>query len=135
MKSKNETRQISVLLVDNDQDVLEVTKACLDLQGGLAFVTAMSSDEAFAKMELEEIEPDVIVCGLPITTADCFEFLRILKHNSFTTPFIVFSLEDEKELIVRAFELGADGFVGKLGDPEVVYSNLKRCIESVARIK
>jgi DNA-binding NarL/FixJ family response regulator len=134
MKSKTEKRQISVLLVENDQCALGVTKECLDLQGNLAIVTVKSSDEAFAKMEQEKFEPDVIVCSLSINNADCFEFLKILRHNGFTTPFIVFSLDVKNELIIRAFELGADGFIGKWGNPEVVYSDLKRCIESVARV-
>jgi DNA-binding NarL/FixJ family response regulator len=131
MQNKNKKRHINVLWVDNDKSLLCISKKCLEIQGGLNIETATSSDEALAKIENDTIKPDVIVCGLPISTSDCLDFLKILRHNGNTTPFIVFSMDVEKELIIRALELGANGFIGRYGDPEVIYQNLKKRIEDL----
>jgi len=41
----------------------------------------------------------------------------------------VFTVAEDKETALRAFKLGANAFVGKYGDPEIVFSTLQRCIE------
>ena len=128
---KKSQKEIRVLLVESRKDLLETVKACLDLQGGLDIETAISSDAALAKIEARKVQPDVIVCGLPISDADCLEFLRVLRHDGYNILFIVFSFEFENELVVKSFQLGADGFVRRDGDPEKVYSNLRRCIDSL----
>ncbi len=60
---------------------------------------------------------------------DGLEFLKALRESGNNVPFIVFTVTEDKETALKAFNLGANGFVGKSGDPEVVFSTLKRCID------
>ena len=122
-------RKISVLLVDYDKISLEITKECLNLQADIHIETATSNDEALEKME--KLKPDVIVCDLQSCLPSGCELLKSLRDKGNKTPFIIFTFGVEKELPVRVYQLGADGFVEKFGNPEVVYQNLKRCIMSV----
>ena len=122
---------IQVLLVDDDDMFLKSAKQCLEQQGGLSIETALSSDEAVEKMEKKNT--DVIVCNIQMHVTNGFEFLKTLRDNGNTIPFVVFTITDKKELAIQALHLGANGFVGKYGDPSVVYQELKRCIESVTR--
>jgi DNA-binding NarL/FixJ family response regulator len=125
--------QKKVLMVDDDRNYLEMAKTCLNLQGGLDIETALSCNDAFAKMA--EIKPDVIVSDFHMPVTNGFEFLKKLRDKGDSTPFIVFSMDEEKGIAVKAHQLGANGFIGKGGDPAVVFSKLKNCIESVARIE
>ena len=62
-----------------------------------------------------------ITCGL--------EFLKTLRQNNNNTPFILFTVSEDKQEALNAFSLGANGFIGKTGDTKTTYSTLKRCIE------
>jgi len=127
----NEKGKIKVLLVCYDPTTIQPETRCLQLQAGLYIETASSNEEALVK--LEKTKPDVIVCdftGFRVSAqADGSKLVRTLRSKGDTTPFIVFSYEeDETELIAELRELGAVGFVEKSGDPSTVFSNLKSCI-------
>ena len=132
MQKPNEKRnQIAVLMVDDDPDFLSSAKKCLSLEGDFDIEIALSSEEALEKMAKKK--PDVIVCDIQMPITNGFEFLKNLRDSSSSIPFIVFTVTDEKEVALQAFRLGANGFIGKYGDPSVVYSRLKNCIESVTK--
>ena len=130
---KSAKTDINILLVDDDSDFLESAKGCLELEGNYDIETALSSSEALEKMEKKT--PDVIVCDIQMPVTNGFEFLKMLRDNGNSTPFIVFTMTDKKELALQAFHLGANGFIGKYGDPSLVYSHLKKCIESVTELR
>ena len=129
MQNTNERKQVTVLLVDDDEDFLTSAKECLNLEGNFDIETALSSDEALKKMLNKK--PDVIVCDIQMPMINGFQFLKMLRDSGNSIPFIVFTMTDKKEVAVQAFHLGANGFIGKYGDPTLVYPQLKKCIESV----
>jgi len=73
--------------------------------------------------------PDAIVCDIQMPITDGLEFLKTLRENGNNVPFIVFTVTEDKQKALKAFNLGANGFVGKSGDPKTVFSTLQRCIE------
>ena len=101
------------------------------LQGNLDVETAFSSYEAFKKME--KTKPDVIVSSFQMRGENPCFFLRDLRDKCNAPPFIGLIADDENDLAHKASHLGANGFVKKFGDPEVVFSALKNRIVSVAR--
>jgi CheY-like chemotaxis protein len=127
MQTQNKRDRITVLFVDDNAEFLKSAKQCLLLHGSYEIETALSVDEALKKME--KSKPDAIICDLQMPITDGFEFLKTLRENDDNTPFIVFTIAEEKEKALRAFRLGANGFVGKSGDPEVVFSTLQKCID------
>ena len=124
--SKNK-KQIKVLFVDDDKEFLKSAKQCLKMQGNYTIEAAFSVDEALEKMKKNK--PDAIVCDIQMPFTDGFEFLKALRDSEYDVPFIVFTVAEDKETALRAFNLGANGFVGKSGDPEVVFSTLQKCID------
>ena len=127
MQPSNKKEQTKVLLVDDDVEFMKSAKQCLQLQGNYNIETAFSVDEALDKMTQKEA--DVIVCDIQMPVTDGFEFLKTLRESGNKVPFIVFTVTENKETALKAFSLGANGFVGKYGDPEIVFSTLQRCIE------
>ena len=127
MQSSNKREPIKVLFVDDDEEFLKSAKQCLKLQGNFDIESAFSVDEAMEKMKKKK--PDAIVCDIQMPLTDGFEFLKALRESGNNVPFIVFTVTEDKETALKAFNLGANGFVGKSGDPEVVFSTLQRCIE------
>jgi len=127
MQTSNKKEQTKVLFVDDDAEFLKSAKQCLKLQGNFDIESAFSVDEAMEKMTKKET--DVIVCDIQMPVTDGFEFLKTLRESGNNIPFIVFTVTEDKETALKAFTLGANGFVGKYGDPEVVFSTLQRCIK------
>jgi len=127
MQASNKREPIQVLFVDDEEEFLKSAKQCLKLQGNFDIESASSADEAMEKMRKKK--PDAIVCDIQMPLTDGFEFLKALRESGNNIPFIVFTVTEDKETALKAFNLGANGFVGKSGDPEVVFSTLQRCIE------
>lgn len=121
--------QIRVLFVDDDSQLLKSAKECLNLQSNYDIHFAPSAETAFELMNNNEY--NVIVCDIQMPVTNGFEFLKELRASGNTIPFIVFTVAEDKQTALRAFTLGANGFVGKYGKPEVVFSTLERCIDNV----
>lgn len=133
MQTSNEKKQTKILFVDDNAEFLKSAKECLKLQGSFDIELALSADEAMRKMRNNK--PDVIVCDIQMPMTNGFEFLRTLRENGNKIPFIVFTVTEDKETALKAFNLGANGFVGKSGDPKVVFSTLQRCIEKSLNVQ
>ena len=127
MQTSNKNKKTKILFVDDDIEFLKSAKQCLKLQGNFDIESAFSADEAMEKMKKKK--PDAIVCDIQMPMTNGFEFLKSLRESDNNVPFIVFTVTEDKEKVLKAFNLGANGFVGKSGDPEVVFSTLQRCIE------
>jgi len=119
--------RIKVLFVDKDAELLQSATQYLKLHGNFNIESASSADEALKKMTKKK--PDAIVCDINLPGTSGLEFLKALRESGNNIPFIVFTVTEDKEKALKAFNAGANGFVGKSGDPEVVFSTLKRCIE------
>jgi DNA-binding NtrC family response regulator len=133
MQGSNKKDQIEVLFVDDDKEFVESAKQCLKLHGNFNIETSHSVEEALEKMK--EKKPDAIICDIQMPLADGFEFLKALQDKKYDVPFIVFTVTEDKETALKAFKLGANAFVGKSGDPKVVFSTLQRCVEKSVTIK
>ena len=117
-----------VLLVDDDSDLLQSVKDGMAIHSQFDFDLALSAEEAFKK--IENMEYDAIVCDIQMPVMDGFEFLKSLRKMGNNVPFIVFTVTDKSDIAIKAFRLGADGFVGKFGQPRAVFSTLSRCIDN-----
>ena len=124
--------QTRVLLVDDDAELLVTAKECLNLQGGYDIELVSSAESAFEKMIQNEY--DAVVCDVQMPVTNGFEFLKKIRETGNAIPFIVFTVTEDKQTVIKAFSLGADGFVGKYGKPEVVFSTLKRCIDEAVNV-
>ena len=127
MQASNKREPIKVLFVDDDEKLLKSVKQCLKLQGTFDIESAFSVDEALEKMKKKK--PDAIICDIQMPMTNGFEFLKAFRESDNNIPFIVFTVTEDKETALKAFKLGANAFVGKSGDPEVVFSTLQRCIK------
>jgi DNA-binding NarL/FixJ family response regulator len=131
-KLKNEG-QLQVLLVDDDSALLKSVKRGLTLKCKYGFELAFSAEAAFEKMNQNDYA--AIVCDIQMPMMDGFEFLKALRDKGNNISFIVFTVTDDKETALKAYRLGANGFVGKYGKPEVVFSTLIKCIDDAVNNK
>jgi PAS domain S-box-containing protein len=124
---------IKVLHVDDDAGLLKLAKQVLQTEGPFQVETALSVQEAFEKMKKERF--DVIVSDYMMPEKDGLAFLKELRENGENIPFIIFTGKGREEIAKEALNLGADQYLNKTGDPEIVYCELARSITKAAKIR
>lgn len=76
----------------------------------------------------EEIRPDVVLLDLGLPDLDGLEVLRQLGDRAPETRVVVLTMHAEEEYVLQALAAGADGYVLKLAEPEVVIEAIHRAI-------
>jgi PAS domain S-box-containing protein len=126
-------KKIRVLHVDDEPGLLKIAKQALEMEGPLQVDTAISTDEALAK--LEQAKYDVIVSDYKMPGKDGLDLLRELREKGNTIPFIMFTGKGREEVAIRALNLGANQYINKVGETQTVYTELVHSITELARIK
>jgi two-component system, NarL family, invasion response regulator UvrY len=73
--------------------------------------------------------PDVCVIDINLPMVSGFELARRILARDVSARIIMFSMNDDPVVAVRAIEIGAKGFVSKSGDPD----HLAEAIRQVGR--
>lgn len=124
---------IRVLHVDDEAGFLKAAKQMLKMQGPFQVDTASSVDEANEKMK--EKAYDVVICDYIMPRKDGLQFLKELRDSGNNIPFIIFTGKGREEVVIKALNLGADQYIGKIGNPETVYCELAHAINQALESK
>ncbi|MFA5236884.1 MAG: PAS domain S-box protein [Methanoregula sp.] len=123
---------ISVLYVDDESALLEVTKVFLERGGEFRVNTATSAHEGIEKLKEERY--DALVSDYQMPEMDGIEFLKYLRPRCNGMPFILFTGKGVEGVAIEALNAGADFYLQKGGSPRVQFAELETKIRSaVAR--
>lgn len=123
---------ISVLYVDDEPNLLEITKLFLEKDGDIFVDTAESAQKAIEMLENKKY--DAIVSDYLMPKMDGIEFLKNLRKNGCSTPFLIFTGRGREEVVIEAFDNGADFYIQKGGEPRSQFAELVHKIrQSVTR--
>lgn len=111
-KSASERREIKVLLVDDQDDVLEGLKSVLETEPGLSIVGfAKNGLEALA--QAEKLLPQVVVMDVKMPKMDGLEATRLLKSLYPEMRVILLSMYENEEFVRSGREAGASNYLLK----------------------
>ncbi len=113
---------IRVLHVDDDSGLLLVMKECLELAGPFQVDAALSVDEALEKMGKNPY--DIVVSDYRMPGKDGLKFLKELREEGNTIPFIILTGKGMEEVAAQALNLGADNYINKSINPELMFSEI-----------
>lgn len=120
-------RNMKVLVVDDEEDILEIIRYNLE-HAGYLIETARDGDEALEKAVV--FLPDLIILDIMMPHKNGFETIKALqKHQQFTHTRIVFltALNDEQTEI-KGLNLGADDYITKPIKPKILLSRVKAAL-------
>lgn len=117
----------SVLIVDDDPDVVHVIDARLKAAG---LHTLVAFDGQQALHQVDAAAPAVIVLELMLPKRSGFDVLARLRELPEPRPrVVVVSSRSREEDVMRAFELGADDYLTKPFNPQELLARLARLLK------
>lgn len=119
---------ISVLLVDDEPQLLELTKFYIEKTGEISAETALSARQASDMMAQKAY--DAIVCDYQMPDMDGLEFLKALRNQKNDIPFILFTGKGREDVAIASLNSGADFYLQKGGDPISQFAELTNMIKA-----
>jgi two-component system, OmpR family, alkaline phosphatase synthesis response regulator PhoP len=117
-------KDITILLVDDEQDILEIVGYNLE-QEGYKVITASDGKEAIAKAK--KAIPQLIIMDVMMPEMDgmeaCEHIRRIPELSNVIITFLTARSEDYSQ--VAGFEAGADDYITKPIKPKLLVSKVK----------
>ncbi|MGA0373982.1 MAG: response regulator transcription factor [Flavobacteriaceae bacterium] len=125
-------KDIKILLVDDEPDVIEIIKYNL-LQEGYSVKTASNGKEAIKKAE--KTTPHLIIMDVMMPEMDGIEACEYLRKNpNFNDTIIMFlTARGEDYSYVAAFDAGADDYVTKPIKPKIIVSKVKSLLRRLKK--
>jgi two-component system phosphate regulon response regulator PhoB len=123
MPTPPDTKDATILLIEDEQDLLELLRYNLEREG--YGVRAVTTGEAGLK-DVRSDSPDLILLDLMLPGMDGLEVCRTLKGRDHTAsvPIIMLTAKGEEQDVVRGLELGADDYVPKPFSPRVLIARI-----------
>jgi len=114
----------TILLVDDDPDILAVLKGNL-LLAGYRIITAGTAKEALEACDPDEV--DLVVLDLVLPDMDGIQVCCRIRENYETLPVIMLTARDGVTDKVLGFECGADDYVVKPFEFLELQARIKAC--------
>ena len=121
---------ISVLLVEDDPDVLELTRLFLERDLELNIDVCSSVKEALRKLNNKIY--NVIVSDYLMPEINGIQLLKTLKFQGIETPFIIFTGKGGEEIAIEALNSGATFYLQKSENPRFQFAKLRKMIHEAA---
>jgi DNA-binding NarL/FixJ family response regulator len=107
---------INVALVEDQKDLLDSWMRIIAAFGGFECTCTCGSAEE-AMRAIPSAQPDVILMDIRLPCMSGIECTSRLKELLPATPIVILTVLDDDELIFRALEAGADGYLLKRSKP------------------
>ncbi|MEN6442122.1 MAG: PAS domain S-box protein [Methanoregula sp.] len=122
---------ISILYVDDEPALLEITKLFLERSGD--FIVNVAESVQTGLSMLAAIGVDAIISDYQMPGTDGITFLKKVRASGNTIPFIIFTGKGREEIASEALNSGADFYIQKGGDPKSQFIELSYKIQQAVR--
>jgi DNA-binding NarL/FixJ family response regulator len=116
---------IRILVADDHPVVRRGLRQMLEAHADLKIAgEATTSEEAVALVRRDKW--DVVILDLGLPGAGGIEVLKIIKQHAPRLPVLVLSVHPEEELAIRMLRLGADGYITKGAESDVLVPAIRK---------
>ncbi|MFA5331079.1 MAG: response regulator [Methanoregula sp.] len=123
----------SIIYVDDEPDILDITRLFLEESGKFRVDTCESAHHALSLPGFSLY--DAVVTDYQMPGMNGIEFLQEIRKKYATMPVILFTGHGREQIVIEALNIGADAYVQKTGDPEVQYTELRYTLLQAIRKK
>lgn len=125
-----DNHRISVLLVDDDPSMVEMSAVFLERELDTVDTTALTNPKNVLE-ELDDENYDCIVSDFDMPELDGLNLLTNLRENGIELPFVLFTGKGSEEIASQAISAGVDEYLQKGGPEE--YPVLANKIENLVK--
>ncbi|MDP7114335.1 MAG: response regulator, partial [Myxococcota bacterium] len=124
-------RQRTILLIDDDRQVLDLLEASLSLKD---YRVVSHDDPAAALNYLKNTVPDLIICEVDLQRIDGFQLIHRIRESTRAaySPFIFIGAEREPEKVARGLRMGAREFLRKPFTVDEMLVRVAKVFDAVA---
>jgi two-component system invasion response regulator UvrY len=121
-------REVRIVLVDDHAVVRAGYRRFLEQEPGYSVIAeAASGEEAYAL--LQRIAPDIVLLDLSMPGLGGLSSLRRFKLRWPLLPVLVFSMHDTVAFATHALRAGANGYVTKGSDPQLMVAAVRSVLD------
>jgi len=126
MRRKRMSKPIKVMIADDHSMVREGIKQLLELDGDITVVAEANNGKECIEL-LDEDKIDVLLLDINMPFMNGLQVLQYLREKNKKVKVLILTIHNEVEYLVRAVEIGVDGYVLKDSNSSV----LKKAIYTV----
>ncbi len=128
--SVNETNldPIKVLIADDHVLYRAGVKTALSTKKDVKVIAEADNGMHLLNM-LKMVQPDVILLDIQMPVMDGIGALPEIKKNWPHIKVIMLTMMDDHSMITKLMELGANSYLSKTSDSEIIYEAIKTCFE------
>jgi DNA-binding NarL/FixJ family response regulator len=115
-----------ILIVDDHPVVLSGCRALF--AGDSSIRIDQASDAKSGHRAFSQKKPDVTVIDINLPDVSGFELMRRIRKDDPDAKIIMFSMNDDPAFVVRAVEMGAQGYVSKGDDPRLFVKAVRKVV-------
>lgn len=119
---------MKVLIAEDDRDFGNILTQYITISG---FEVTLARDGKEAWDFFNNEKPDICVLDVMMPEMDGFTLAEKIKQSSPDMPFIFLTAKSLKEDIVKGLKLGADDYITKPFDPEVLILRINNILKRV----
>jgi len=116
---------IRVLVVDDHQMMAEGLRAAVATEPGLT-VVGVARDVSEARSLAAELRPDVVLMDYSLPSGTGFDSAQLLKQDNPNVKVIILTGHHDDTLVIKAVELGLDGFLRKTASIDAVVAAVRQ---------
>jgi len=116
--------KIKVFIADDHVMVRQGIKKLLELEGNIE-VIGQAGDGESALAQIKELKPQIVLLDLNMPVLDGVNVIKMIKQQNVDTKIIVLTIHDELEYLIKTANEGADGYILKGSDMEVLFEAIK----------
>lgn len=113
-----------ILIVEDNMELAELIQAFL-IREGFSCCHVVSGEEGLEW--LDKYEPQVILLDIMLPKMDGFTFCQAVRRQS-RIPIFIMSAKSDKTDKLMGFELGADDYIEKPVDPDILCAKIRALI-------
>lgn len=119
---------IKVLIADDHVLYRAGVKTALSTKKDVKVIAEADNGMHLLNM-LKMIQPDVILLDIQMPVMDGIGALPEIKKNWPNIKVIMLTMMDDHSMITKLMELGANSYLSKTSDSEIIYEAIKTCFE------
>jgi DNA-binding NarL/FixJ family response regulator len=119
---------IKVLIADDHVLYRAGVKTALSTKKDVKVIAEADNGMHLLNM-LKMIQPDVILLDIQMPVMDGIGALPEIKKNWPHIKVIMLTMMDDHSMITKLMELGANSYLSKTSDSEIIYEAIKTCFE------